>query len=346
MPEANSPDDREVFLNALDSRSDELAEKAFEVYLRRVPAAKDWTSEQRHSFLTQAKGRFGAILAVVEHGSSVDGALRRDLEKVGADAAVSNSSLSDLMLVLRISRDILLSTALQMAAERNHAWDTLVNGFASRLSNAVDSLIDSLGHGFWTEKISKTEQELDALSDIIERAEFGVYEVDLDGVIRYANPALARITGKEGDLVGKNLSSVLEPYAGGSIQMLFAETQGDIGHRSLNIKNARGAKAEVEITTIVRRSSGRLFGFAGIIDSADSQYGGKAKVDLTPLIRHIHELRRALTILIDGGQVLIDRADEMNTERIAKAGSSIKHQAERIVVIVDELDADRKAISS
>ncbi len=191
MTEFNAAsDDRQALLSALESSVDELSRRAFEHYSRSIPSARQWSPEQRDAFVLQAKGRFGAVLAVIQHGSQVDEALRSDLERVGAAAATSGTELAHVLLVLRISRDLLLSTAMQLSVEKNHAWDHLLTGFATRLCSSVDSLNDALSHGYWAEKLDTITRQLEMIGNVFEHSPYGVYEADLDGIIRFANRAL------------------------------------------------------------------------------------------------------------------------------------------------------------
>ncbi len=136
---------------------------------------------------------------------------------------------------------------------------------------------------------------------------------------------------------------MLNITSGGTVETLLADGESEVVRRVMQIKTTSGATSDVDIDTIVRKDDGRTVAFAGIIRLRPTQ---PSSVDLTPLIRHVFELRRSLAILTDAGQVLIDMANDVTGELVIKAGTSIKHQAERLVVIVDELDADRKMLSS
>ena len=93
--------DFQDIIEALDEEVDEFAQLAHAMFSNAVLEAKQWSESQRNEFVTQARARFGAILAVMSQGAQVDAALRRDLEDVGASAAWAGASLPHLELLVR-----------------------------------------------------------------------------------------------------------------------------------------------------------------------------------------------------------------------------------------------------
>lgn len=334
--------DPEALLAALDGRIDELAHQAYERFARELPEARQWSEQQRTNFIDQARGRFGAVLAVTGQGASVDEALRRDLQSVGANAALAGSSLPHLLLVLRISRDLLLQMAMRMAHERQGTWNASLAAFAVRMLPAIDRLTDSLSEGFWTAKLDQIRQDWHRLASVIERSPYGVYEADLDGIVQYANDAFANITGKPGmNMQGMALSDVLKPIGGsGNVAALLAEPPDDFSQVTFTIEGPGGNHAVLEIDTAVRRSEGVAVGFGGIVRHVkpDSVAG-----DTSGMVRHIHELRRSIVILGEAGDFLARHASQMGVDQVQQAGESVRRQAARLELILDELDEDRKA---
>jgi len=104
--------DPQALLDALDGRSEEMARRAFDIFQHGFPEAADWSLKDRHHFIEQAQRRFEAILAITEHGE--DDELVGELRQVGAAAAWSGSSLPQLLVVLRISRDLVVQTAVEV----------------------------------------------------------------------------------------------------------------------------------------------------------------------------------------------------------------------------------------
>jgi PAS domain S-box-containing protein len=334
--------DVQAMIDALDERVDELSNRAFEIFIRVVPEARQWSEKQRTLFVEQARGRFGAVLAVTEHGAEVDEALQRDLKEVGANAAWASASLPQLLLVLRISRDVLLQAALRIAEERGSQWNAVTLTFAQRMLPSIDRLTDAIGNGYWNARVERTKESLERFESLVERIPYGIYEVDIDGIVQYANPALAILVGRGGqNLIGQPLGEILKP-TNGNIAALLSEPPDDIAQSSIVVSNADGEPLTLDVDMVVRRSDqGDIVGFAGLMRQAGAI--GVA-VDLTPLIRHIHELRRSVEILEDAGEFLGRNASVMTPDQVTQAGQSVARQAERLMIIIDELDADRRAI--
>src|SRR5438105_1171258 len=188
--------DPQELLDALDGRSEEMARRAFEIFASVFPEAAGWSLTEQARFIEQAKGRFEAILAVTGQGAEVDEALVEDLQAVGAAAAWSNSPLPELLVVLRISRDLVVQTAVELAEERGRHWGLALSLLLTRVLPAMDRLTDSLAQGYWHATLAREEETKARYRDVVEHSSDGIYEVDFDGIIQYANPSLAIILGR------------------------------------------------------------------------------------------------------------------------------------------------------
>src|SRR5581483_8515013 len=114
--------DPQALLDALDGKSDEMARRAFDIFATAFPEATGWSLAEQARFIDQARSRFEAILAVTGQGAEVDEALVGDLQDVGASAAWEGSPLPQLLVVLRISRDLVVQTAVELAEEGGRHW--------------------------------------------------------------------------------------------------------------------------------------------------------------------------------------------------------------------------------
>ncbi len=333
--------DPQALLDALDARTDELATQAYDRFTHEIPEAMNWSPRQRDTFLQQAKGRFGAILAVMGQGSEVDAALQRDLEEVGANAAWAGSSLPHLLIVLRISRDLLLQTAMRLSDEREGRLNASLAAFAARMLPAIDRLTDALANGYWNAMVEKHTEQLDRLTGLLERTPYGVYEADMDGVVQYANPALATLLGKTGeDLEGQALTQVFQTSDGGaSVGALIAEPANDIGQVRLKVSTGLG-DVPLDIDTVVRRDREAIVGFAGVVRAVPLT---EKPIGAESMVRHIYELRRSLEILTEAGSVLERHSDKIGPAQVKQAGVSVRQQGDRLMTIVDELDNDRRS---
>src|SRR4051812_18680137 len=225
--EAGSVDPQDL-LDALDGKSDEMARRAFDIFSTVFPEASGWTISEQAKFIEQAKGRFEAILAVTGQGAEVDEALVGDLQDVGAGAAWAGSPLPQLLVILRISRDLVVQTAVELAEERGRHWGLALSLLLTRVLPAMDRLTDALAQGYWAAILSREEEARARYENVVEHSSDGVYEVDLDGCIQYANESLAIILGRRlEELEDARLGDVLRPVpGGGSLEALMQAPEG------------------------------------------------------------------------------------------------------------------------
>src|SRR5947199_4044686 len=204
--------DPQALLDALDGRSDEMARRAFEIFATVFPEASGWTLTEQARFIDQARGRFEAILAVTGQGAEIDDALVGDLQEVGAAAAWDGSPLPQLLVILRISRDLVVQTAVELSEDMGQRWGLALSLLLTRVLPAMDRLTDALAQGYWAAVVGREEEGKARYEHVVEHASDGIYEVDLDGIIRYANPSLALILGRRvSQLEGRLLRDVLVP---------------------------------------------------------------------------------------------------------------------------------------
>jgi PAS domain-containing protein len=252
-------------IHQLEGRIDELANRAQATFSKLVVETRQWSDAQRDDFIAQARGRFDAILAVMSHGSQVDEALREDLEYVGATASRAGASLPHLQLVLRISRDLLLQSALKIGEESHGRMHVAVDEFISRLLPAIDNLLDAISHGFWSALLDESDQQSSQMSSLFEKLPYPIYEADLDGLIRNVNEAFARMFRRSREeLQGIPLTDVIRPVEG-DVGALLAEPKGDVGRVSLIVESPIGGNVRLEIDTAVRRIDDSVEGFAGLM---------------------------------------------------------------------------------
>src|SRR4051794_18893240 len=186
--------DPQALLDALDGKSEDMARRAFDIFETVFPESTSWSLPEQARFIEQARRRFEAILAVTAHGEAAD--LAADLVEVGAAAAWSGSSLPQLLVVLRISRDLVVQTAVEVAEERGRHWGLALSLVLTRVLPAVDRLTDAVAQGYWEAIVGREEETKARYESVVEHATDGVYEVDLDGCVQYANSALALVLGQ------------------------------------------------------------------------------------------------------------------------------------------------------
>jgi len=149
------PVDPHDLLVALDGRAREMARRVFDIFSTVFPEARSWDLTDQAHFIEQAQARFEAILAVTGQGAEVDEALFGDLQEVGAQAARSNSPLPQLLVILRISRDLVVQTAVELAEEQGEHWGLALSLLLTRVLPAMDHLTDALAQGYWSAILSR-----------------------------------------------------------------------------------------------------------------------------------------------------------------------------------------------
>lgn len=137
-------------LERLDDRADAIASSAFRVFSAGFPPACRWPESKRVEFLDRAKGRVQAILAATELGGEVGDDVLAELRGVGASAARCGVALDELLVGLRLSRDLVVQNAVEIAgggAGGGHPEQALAL-LLTRLIPATDRLGDAITQGY------------------------------------------------------------------------------------------------------------------------------------------------------------------------------------------------------
>lgn len=331
--------DPQALLDALDGRSEEMARRAFEIFSSVFPEAAAWTMNEQARFIDQARARFEAILAVTGLGAEVDEALVGDLQEVGAAAAWEGSPLPQLLVILRISRDLVVQTAVELAEQRGRHWGLALSLLLTRVLPAMDRLTDALAQGYWAAILGREEEAKARYENVVESSSDGIYEVDLDGRLSYANESLAIILGvPPGSIDGARLSDVLQPLDDGvPVNSLITESTAKEAQRfEVSIARPDGVRRVLDIRTMPRYQDGELLGFQGIVRDVTTAHDLEAeKNEFLALVTH--DLRNPLTTILGLGATLESHSDELTPDRIRRMGGSIRRQAERISRLADDL---------
>jgi PAS domain S-box-containing protein len=326
--------DPQGLIDALDGKSEEMARRAFDIFQTVFPEAASWTFAEQSRFVDQSRRRFEAILAVTAHGEAVD--LATDLVQVGAAAAWSGSSLPQLLVVLRISRDLVVQTAVELAEERGRHWGLALSLLLTRVLPAVDRLTDAVAQGYWEAIVGREEESKARYESVVAHATDGVYEVDLDGSVKYANSAMALVLGRRlVELVGSRINDVLVPVDGQqSVETLLSD---DSSRRTeLTIERPDGVRREVVIFTFPRYESDGIVGFQGIVRdvSAETEIESQKNEFLALITK---DLRQPLSTVLGLGVMLEGYSSELPVDRLERIGTSIRQQAERMARLADDL---------
>ena len=331
------PADPQALLEALDGRSEEMARRAFDIFSAAFPEAAEWSLAERARFIEQARNRFEAILAVTGQGEEVDEALVGDLEEVGATAATTGSPLPQLLVVLRISRDLVVQTAVEVAEERGRHWGLALSLLLTRVLPAMDRLIDAVARGYWQTVVRREEESRTHYEHVVEQSSDGIFEVDLDGRVIFANSSLSLILGRPvDDLRGARLADVLEPLDTSNVLERLTIDSDERARSELAISRPDGVRRVLEVSTSARREGGVAAGFQAVVRDITAERDlEESKNEFLALITH--DLRNPLTAILGLGATLETHADELPADRIQKMGESVRRQAERISRLADDL---------
>jgi PAS domain S-box-containing protein len=329
--------DAEELLHALGERAEEMGRRAFRIFASVFPEAESWTLRQQAAFIEQAKGRFEAILAVTGQGADVDTALFEDLREVGASAARSRSPLPQLLVILRISRDLVVQTAIEVSEGGGRRGGPALSLLLTRILPAMDRLVDALAQGYWEAILTRQEEAQSRYRHVVERASDGIYEVDTEGRISYANAAFALIVGRRlSGLEGTELVEVLRPLDPTvTLDNLLTE-RPDLPLVPLVVVRADGVRRVVSVQPTARREHGVLVGFQGIVrdDTVEEDFEADRSAFAVLLRR---DLRTPLATIMGLGATLESHADELTPDKAAYIGRSVRAQIERVVRLADDL---------
>jgi PAS domain S-box-containing protein len=329
------PADPQALLEALDSRSEEMARKALDIFQAALPEATRWTREQRVRFVDQAQKRFQTILAVTGQGDEVDESLVSDLQEVGASAAWAGSPLPELLVVLRISRDLVVQTAVEIADERGHRWGLALSLLLTRVLPAMDRLTDALAQGYWAAIVRREETNRARYEHVVETSSDGIYEIDLTGRLSYANPSLAAMVGVPGaELEGARLDEVFSIVGATEVlQSLDAPKEAEV---TFSVLRPDGVRRDLHITSFPRYQEGSVVGLQGVVrDVTAAREVDRAKNEFLAMVTH--DLRHPITTILGLGVTLEAYGSELPAPRLQRIGHSIRHQAERVSRLADDL---------
>ena len=193
---------------------------------------------------------------------------------------------------------------------------------------ALDRLTDAVARGYWAAVLEWQEESRARFANMVEHSTDGVYEVDLDGRVRYANPALGLIIGRKSDeIVGRRFVDVLDP----ATQFAF-----DAEETEVIVRRADGVVRLLDIRVVERRVDGAVVGYDGTVrDLTAALRYEELRNDLLALIGR--ELRRPLSQILGLGTTLQAHGEDLDSARIAAMGETIHQHAERMARLTDDL---------
>jgi PAS domain S-box-containing protein len=333
--------DATELLEALEGRSAEMARRALDLFSGATPETAIWTAEEQQHFVDQSTARFDAILAVTRAGDRVDDSLVDDLREVGASAAWAGSPLPQLLVVLRISRDLVVQTSVEIAEARGRGSGQALALLLTRVLPAMDRLTDALAQGYWSAVIGREETDRARYEHLVEQSSDGIYELDVNGRLSYANPSLSAMVGQSPlDLDGARLEHIFQALGDQSAEALARldsagqeKGEADVTFEALR---ADGVRREFQVVTFPRLADGAVVGYQGVVrDVTAVREAERARHEFLAMVTQ--DLRSPITTVLGLGVTLEAYAEELSTERIRRTGASIRRQAERISRVADDL---------
>ncbi len=322
-------------LDALEAGVEDMARRTADIVGGVFPEAAAWTPRQRSHFEGQARARFEAILAVTRADSSDDDLLS-DLAEAGGAAAFAGAPLPQVLMTLRISRDLLVQAAVSAAEELGRKWGLALAVVLTRVLPVLDRLTDTVARGWWSVVLTREQEAYARYEHVVEHSASGVYEVDLTGSVLYANPMLRQLSGHgtATDVAGRDMAELLPPEDPGTpLEVYRTPTEG---WTPVTVLRADGVRREILLQVSERTEEGEAVGYDGIIrDVTAERTLERQKNDFLALITQ--ELRQPLAAVLGLGVTLELHADELPRERIANMGRSIHLQSDRIARLADDL---------
>ncbi|MGH9306678.1 MAG: ATP-binding protein [Acidimicrobiales bacterium] len=326
--------DPQSLLDALEGRSDEMARRAYEIFAAAFPEARAWSLSERAGFIEQASARFEAILAVTGQGAEADETLVADLCDVGAAAAWAGSPLPQLLVMLRISRDLVVQSAVELAEAGGRHWGLALSLLLERVLPAMDRLTDALAKGYWGAVVGRDAESRTRFEDLVESSFNGICEVDLEGTLRYANAALSVIFGLSRiDLEGASLGSVLAPIGTTRAEFVSAAVGSPDQVHRLSILRPDGVVRTLDVRVHPRCQGDSVTGYQWVF--ADVSAAVRLEVDKNRFLAHVtSELSRPLATIASLIATLDDQArtaePKVSARQVLRTSDAIAAQTDRM----------------
>lgn len=145
-----TPDlDPQELVDLLDERAEHMASRLLKMYATVFPQAQSWPAAMQKKFVQKTKDRFEAILAIAALGDRFQPEFVEDLQAIGASAARSGVGLPQILTMLRVSRDLVVQNAIDLAENGERHGGHALSLLLTRILPAMDRIGDALTAGYW-----------------------------------------------------------------------------------------------------------------------------------------------------------------------------------------------------
>lgn len=323
-------------LDALEHAVPDMAARATDVLATSLAWLATAEPSVRKRFEDQTRLRFEAIVAVTRLGGDSDTELLDDLADAGGAAAFTGATLPEVLLTLRVSRDVLVQTAIAAAEDLGASRSLALSVAMTQVLPAVDRLTDAVAKGYWSAMVTREAESFARYAHVVENSTSGVYEIDLDGSICYANSSMAEMAGVPGTaLLGRDIGDLLSPKGDDSPGVTAPSTCAQ-HWRPMHLTRPDGSTREVLVAVTRRTDEGVTVGYDGIIRDVTAETAfRRQKNSFVDLLGN--ELRQPLHTILGLGVTLESYAHELPRDQMASIGRTVHHHAERIARLADDL---------
>ena len=147
----------EALLDAVEGAIPSLATRAGDIAATVFPEAAAWDELERRRLEHDAADRLAAILRCTRLDDAVLGPDLDDLVAAGAAAAAAGAPLPPLILPMRVSRDLVVQAAVQLAGERGDGWSPALAVLLTKVLPVSDRLTDAVARGYWRQFVDGRE---------------------------------------------------------------------------------------------------------------------------------------------------------------------------------------------
>lgn len=332
--------DPEELLTQLEASAGAMAERALAIFMQVFPEAASWDDARRAEFVTDSTSRFEAIIQLTRDGA-LDDEVAQDLAEIGETAALGGASLPEVLIALRVSRDLVVQTAVELSETQAGQSGLALSLVLTQVLPAVDMLTDAIARGYWAAIVARETADHERYRSIVEHSSDGFFDIDGHGVLRFANVAFCRQIGAAGHVVGQPVDEIM-PIDGGIARYL--PPPGGQVVETVQARRADGVERTFELRIGPRRpspSESSEPGDGGVghtVVVRDITEGHRLAVQKNHFIEAIsHELRAPLETFLSFSNTLVTQADDMNPDRSRSIGEALRRPAERMARLVDDL---------
>ena len=147
----------EQLLDALEAAIPAMASRATNIASAFFAEATEWDDLERRRFEHQAAERIEAILTVTRSSDAARDVVLVGLVEAGGGAAAAGAPLPQLLLALRVSRDLIVQTAVRAAGARGPDWSPALAIVLTKVLPVSDRLTDAVARGYWLEVVRRSQ---------------------------------------------------------------------------------------------------------------------------------------------------------------------------------------------